>query len=800
MKPRGRFIIITLLLVCVQAFGQSIPKLKQASEISTGTFANGIDYCLIDNNAVSGRADFALVQTGNFDTDRTRESFAELEHSNVSDFIRRHGIPYTEDGLVAYYEGARTFRLSDINVSNSALADSTFLMMLDFMQLSSGPQTLIICGDINKDNYRRILSTLSLIVPKTEERSYDNTVTHDGSMLINERTKGEVTLSFELGTFPMEQAGTAIPLVSEYLFLQARNILSERIKYAFKEEGIPYYVSETKESLTVRYNPVDEEKAKDIIHSVIHDVANGDTTIDELSHAKKIALPIIVNSGLRQGKPNAFYIDKCISSILTGSNLASEETIRNFFDKRRISPKRDLELFNNYVSALLGDQFTKVMDTPKRQIYPDLQAALKTSGKSVKLASSTREPLLGGSHWTFSNGIKVVYKYSPNVTGFNYCLALRGGASSMHDLYSGESRFLSDIFKLNRYAGIEGEDFMDMLKAQEVDIHQRVSLEGTSIYGNAPSDEIETVLKALLKIAYDRSPDDKAFRFYKKCRILRTSTELPSTYAVMDSLICPTYNYHSNSSACNIRDDFHVRANRFFDERFSNVSDGVFVFIGNIPENVLLSALCKYLGAFATYGPYALRERVQYNFYSGRSTYIVEGEDTSVNFAATGLLPVTIDNYLMFLLAKEAVQRQLAKSLEPLGMYAQVESRYDTAPVERFTLYVTLRDCNEDGLPAQITVQEPLESMQKVREEFLRMQYMVISEEEFASYKRIVKGKIAAEMASSQGMMEYALYRYSNGRDLTSDYSAKLDKIVIDDIRWILEEIISSGIVEYIIR
>ena len=48
--------------------------------------------------------------------------------------------------------------------------------------------------------------------------------------------------------------------------------------------------------------------------------------------------------------------------------------------------------------------------------------------------------------------------------------------------------------------------------------------------------------------------------------------------------------------------------------------------------------------------------------------------------------------------------------------------------------------------------------------------------------------------------MEYAVCRYSNGRDLTSNYKKILDSIVIDDVRWILEEIISAGIVEYIVK
>ena len=120
--------------------------------------------------------------------------------------------------------------------------------------------------------------------------------------------------------------------------------------------------------------------------------------------------------------------------------------------------------------------------------------------------------------------------------------------------------------------------------------------------------------------------------------------------------------------------------------------------------------------------------------------------------------------------------------------------------MERFTFYITLRPCAQDGLPEEVSVQDPMEAINVVREEFSKMQYMVITDEEFASYKDIVRRQIESSLSSPQGLMEYAVCRYSNGRDLTSNYKKILDSIVIDDVRWILEEIISAGIVEYIVK
>ena len=791
---------IALLFSAFNSFAQGLPKLRRAEEISTGSFSNGVDYCLVNNSPVAGRADFALLQLGYFSVEDSRQSLIELDHTTPSDFMKRRGIPYTADGSISYYDGARVFRFPDVNVKDKASSDSTLLMMLDLMLLSDGPQTIIVCGDIDKAKLQDRLSTLSLVVPGVNRQKVEFSIPREASVLKNDSQSGRVTLSFRLGTASREDAGTAVPLTSEYLYMQLRYILKDRIELAFKEEDIPFYVDLSKEEMSIIFREEDDERARTLIYDALSDLSLGGATIEELTVAKELALPDIVSTGLKQGKANSFYVDRCIYSILSGSNLASEETIRNFFSRRKISQKRELEHFNNFASALLGNEFSTTDGFRfKRQSFPDINSALKVNAKGVKLANSTTEPMSGGKIWMFNNGAKVIYKYVPSEDGFHFCLAQRGGASSMPELEPGESSFLSDMFLLNRYCGIEGTEFIQMLRTRGVNMHFTVSLEDTLLGGDAPKGELETVLKALLKIAYDRQSDRKSFDYYRRCKELQTSTSLPQVYSVMDSLMCPDYSYHQKSSAYNIQDGLLDRANSFFDQRFSNISDGVFVLMGNVPENEALSTLSKYLGSFDTSGSYALRERVHFDFYSGRITNIVKGDEESVNLAATGLLPVSTDNYLIFLLAKEAVKVQFAKSLNSLGMYAEVSGKVEIAPVERFSFYITLRPCSQDGLPDGVVVHDPLEVVNKLREEFSRLQYMVISEEEFASYKEIVKKNMSNYLSSSYGMMTYALFRYSNCRDLTSAYSSRIDKIVIDDLRWILEEIISSGIVEYII-
>ena len=109
MMHRLRHTVLALaaIMLPVLLCGQSIPKLKQASEITSGVFDNGVEYFFVNNDIRKGCADFALIQSGKPDVDQTRASLRRLEHMDPDAFLGRTGVPYTEDGFVSYYQNAK---------------------------------------------------------------------------------------------------------------------------------------------------------------------------------------------------------------------------------------------------------------------------------------------------------------------------------------------------------------------------------------------------------------------------------------------------------------------------------------------------------------------------------------------------------------------------------------------------------------------------------------------------------------------------------------------------------------------
>ena len=798
----SRYIAAILLAVIpISLLAQGLPKLKQAEEVSVGTLPNGIVYYLVANPATKGRADFALVQENVTDEGRTRQALSTLEHLSPSAFLARKGIPYTPKGYVEISKNARTFHFPDVDISSKSTADSTLLLMLDLMRLSLGEQAVVISGDIDRAAYKNTLHTLGLTIPRLTPEPRQPLPKQGAVLSFDDRGSGPIEFAFRPGSVTRDQANTPVPLVAELLGREMSYIVTDRIRSELQSRNIPCYMDARLNSMTVYVADSLRSEAMAAIGGVFADISKGNVTLAEFDKAKRISLARLVETGLKPGKSNAFYVERCVSAARFGTNLASQEIIRNFFKGRKISPKRELELFNNFAHAFLGDQWQETERRAQLKRYPILDEVLKTPVvRGIKLANTTIDPVSGGKLWTFSNGIKVIYKPDLSADGFNFCFAARGGASSVRDIHPGESAYLTSALGLGRVAGIPTYDFREMLLAEGIEMSANITLEDMRISGRAQKKDIDAVLKAMVKIGYEHESDYASFDYFRKSAIVRSVFVPAPVTAVMDSLICPDYMFLDKSSGYNIREDLPDRVAEYLTARFSNASDGIFVFTGNISEEALMQSLMKYLGNFRTSRIYSLREPVRYNLHSGRSTHMADGEDHSVNLAATGLFPATIDNYYAFLIALEAVKKQLARSLAPLGMYAEVGGRMDLTPVERMTLYITCRPCAADGLPAGVEPSAPLAAVRDIRAAFDDLMYFSVSDAEFKAYKEIVRNNIARELATPEGMIKYCLYRYSEGKDLISLYSRSIDRIDDDDVRLILEEIISSGVVEYIIR
>ena len=67
----------------------------------------------------------------------------------------------------------------------------------------------------------------------------------------------------------------------------------------------------------------------------------------------------------------------------------------------------------------------------------------------MKIKSTGKDHLSGGSVWTFPNGFKVVYRNMPSSDEVYYTLALNGGYGGISGLSGGEGAFVSETYYMS---------------------------------------------------------------------------------------------------------------------------------------------------------------------------------------------------------------------------------------------------------------------------------------------------------------------------------------------------------------
>ena len=399
---------------------------------------------------------------------------------------------------------------------------------------------------------------------------------------------------------PRHLLNTPLPAVTYMYARGLQHIVEKRIRTRFFQEDLPiagvssrYYSSafssgDERHEFSVSVGMEDLEMAVISLASIFAELDTKGAYLEEFQDAK---IAIITSAGKSIATPisNSELAEECVSSFLYGTNLASTEELSAFFERRQIPPVRELSLFNSFAFALfdphkaleirfdthrayrqnaLISTFHAAWDIAAsspvqpeiyRKSYGDTLSLLlpKKKGK-VSVKSTAKDPVTGGSIWTFSNGARVIFKKTNQKGMLNYGLLLKGGYSYVPDIGPGESSFVGDVMGLFKVSGMSALDFHNMLDANGIEMHGSASLTDMKVLGTAPSDKLELLLKVLLSYSRDRRPDKEAFAYYKECEKLRqerTRLSRDGIIAAIDSTMCPDYYYPATKSIEKLRDD-----------------------------------------------------------------------------------------------------------------------------------------------------------------------------------------------------------------------------------------------------
>ena len=776
-------------------------------------------------------------------------------------FLASNGVAPGKDGFVKVTENATLYHFSDVMISNGELVtDSTLVMLMDIADRGSrgedaflerwyapSDQAVIVSGDIDPSSIAAKLKFMSYMTPSRESqkrKAYEWKESEEPVFETSPYMTWDLATVSATWTFPRtpeEYMNTVQPAIYEMFVSELGIIARERLILGFLSEEIPvadvsfqHMTSVTSLgdeifTISVSVAPEHAAQAASLLASTMASLDNGTATVHELEMAKNRYLSGLEKEAANPFKSNADYVERCAFAFLYNSPLSSEKETWSFLRSRNLDVNTELIHFNNIASALLDSRRNLTVECRigggqemgsayLESVFSDAWAdcsscmpcpspvdsiPLPSAGLPQKVKSQKRDPLSGGTVWTFENGFKVVYRRQESGHRMYYTLAMNGGYGNIEGLSKGEGAYMTDYMKYCSVSGISYGEFARLLEKEDITLEQTVNLSNVLVEGSAPDDKLDLMMRALLGVVNEREHDGHTFGYYADCQKVMDEYEKRNgrdRIVAIDSLMCPGYVYSSIKDSDNLTEGFADRADAFLKHQSSKMNDGLLVLVGNIEETRLKKFLRNYVGEFATTERTFPRTLVHYQPVSGASTYTRRGPEASVDFTISAPMSLTAENYMASQIAAAILRQAVSSAIEGTGMYLRLSHNCRIYPQERFNVMISLAEASSYGFSRDITLTGPEAALRILRNVIEDLPELEVREEDLAKYKAVLKGHLAVLMMSPQYWTHAVTMRYMDGKNFTTGYEAKIDAVSVDRVRDILSSLSDASRVEYIVK
>ena len=652
-----------------------------------------------------------------------------------------------------------------------------------------------------------------------------------------------VTATYASPRTAAKHLNTVQTLVSGMMFAELDIIVEDRVRQAFRTADIPLGdltlsrktaadgPGDEAWSIQVSVSREDIPRAVETLADVFANIELAGISEAELKDARDQYVATLRKNALSATRTNAEYLDRCASAYLYGTDLAPATAAKDFLDKRQLPIATATEIFNQFAAALLDKQenltltvdapgtpyqpeeieerFQTAWSRPQQRVYyqPHFSDTLSLTGPSgrVKMKLESAEPVSGGVMWHFSNGMKVVYKKAETAGQFKYAFLFRGGFSSVPGLKEGEGAFVSDILGFYDVGGKSCTNFNNMLKANGITMERKVDMADMVLTGTAPTAKLSLLLKSVLSLTRDRRFNAEAYDYYLRSERLRLERErmtTPGIWATTDQILRPGYLFTPFKYSHSLSEDLPNKAEQYFARQFSKADDGIISLVGDLDPVAVQKILCKYLDGFRTSKALSQRPQAQYTLRSGGFSQTDEAahpSDQSIHVSLNSMLPVTAERYFTFRIAQLIIQKRLSAGLAECGYWTSMSSTMEIYPKERWTLLVSCRPAREDGLPAQVTPEEPTEAVKAVRASLEAALKQKVSAKELKIYQDLLLKQATYETGRPDAIQAAIRARYSYGKDLTSKYKTLIPALTAASVEAFLTDFAEGSKVEYIV-
>ena len=802
--------------------------------IKKGTLGCGVTYYMVTDPSQKGYAQLAVVQRDEPLSESVREGLQGR-------FFARMGVAPSREGYLSDIDGSTVYRFREVPFYRPEVLDSMLLYAFARVAASRAEQAVIVSGDIDPVELKKKMDIFSMMVPRMlvkENHQPDYVWEPSPAPVVRFLSSGPagVAVTYAGSRIPFSSMNTAQAIVTDLFGLEFRYLLDHRIRRNLRDAGIPFgdirfealrsgdYGGDERYTVRVQVAREHIDPAMRVISATVGEMDAFGVSEPEFVQAKLAASPYVWRKAASVPDSET-YVNRCIANFLYGANLAPRSEMLRYFANKQVADSTETRLFNQFSDALLTQlanltlEYTQAPDSldkdetlfyynlgylygsviPSGKDYSWFQA--DTSGLDVpcprvKLKSEKPEPVSGGTLWTFSNGMRVVFKPMRGSGAFHYALQLNGGLALVDGLREGEGGYFADLLPLYDCGGLPASAFRDVLAAAGVSMESQVDVQGMYIRGDGPSGRLPFLLKSLLALANDRHINVGEFQTYCRSQALLQ----PRMDDLLYQSLVPGFVHTSNKLPQALSPETLQKAERYFEGRFSRMNDGILILCGDLDEALLKRILSRYLGGFRTQRGGVGRKGVAFQPVSGTLTHTLpDGTDRGVHLLLDAEYTLTADHLYTAQIGLEFLRSTLIRHLEPYGYTPEVTLNVFTHPQERFQLRLDCRPVPCQGLPAGETAASPERALTAVRAAVAEAASTTLPARDLKAWKARLQQNVKAQLESPEGLVSIVLFRYAANKDVTSRYVESIGTVGAADVQAFLAALASGGRIEMMV-
>lgn len=767
-----RLILLSILVLLLPAGlpAQSLPLLPEDPSVTEGRLSDGVGYVIVADNTFKGSADVVLLQ-------RVCQSSEQIAYRDL---------PLHRGAAVLDSLFVRIFHI----IGDSIEEDPEIY--------GTDNQYIVVAGDVKASDVVARLEKYSAKVPKS--RSSDECKPYRpcpfSLPVMKTESLGDgravLKLSKVKPRMRRELMGTAVPIVAMNQDLVAEVILKKSLETSFERLGIPFAdlkyevvrswmtFGDESCSLSVTVPEAESSRAADVIRSLLGDLTIRDLGLNAFVSARDEVWSRAFQEMSRPMSHSA-QTQRCISHILHGTPLNSNRSGYEFYASRQLADTVLLRSMRRYMEENFRLANPLGISVDGARIHTsnrrDTLTFPEASKKKAKVAKTSTDFVSGGTFWTFKNGMKVVYKRMKTEGALHYAMVFGCGMADIADAPAGESAFYGDMLFSASVGSRRGRDFLRLCESCGIFMDCRVGLNDMELYGSVKTSDLNLLMRSLLALTTDRTPDPKAAAYAVECLRLGLDPEERVGMMLYERLH-PGYRYAPFRSETGLTSTMADNAEKLFRKAFSRADDGLLVLVGDRKEEEVLKVLKRYMDSFAVSGTRKRLTQLTLNSIDGTVT-VEESGDHSMSLEVSVPLAFTADNFY----AASVLEEGLNDILE--GMAAKADLTLNVRPNEHLDLKISSR--------SDVSREDLMSALEIIAEDGVQAAAL-------KDWKAAVKNRLSYERTRPEYWVEAVRMRHMEAKDISTKGLEKVDAVSADRVKMIARALLEGGCVVYITK